>query len=51
VTFNGVAAEKFTVVSDTFITAAVPSGASTGAVVVTTPSGALTSNIGFRVTQ
>jgi len=49
VTFNGVAATKFTVVSDTFMTAVVPSGATTGPVVVTTPGGALTSNVSFRI--
>ncbi len=51
VTFNGVAATKFSVVSDTYMTAVVPSGASTGPVVVTTPSGTLKSNVNFRVTQ
>jgi uncharacterized repeat protein (TIGR03803 family) len=49
VTFNGVAATSFKVVSDTFMTAVIPSGATTGPVVVTTPSGALTSNVSFRV--
>jgi uncharacterized repeat protein (TIGR03803 family) len=49
VTFNGVAATKFTVVSDTYMTAVVPSGATTGSVVVTTPGGALTSNVSFRI--
>lgn len=51
VTFNGVPATSFSVVSDTYMTAVVPSGATTGAVVVTTPSGTLTSNISFRITQ
>ena len=51
VTFNGVAATKFTVVSDTYMTAVVPSGATTGPVVVTTPGGALTSNVSFRITE
>lgn len=51
VTFNGVAASSFSVVSDTYMTAVVPSGATTGTVVVTTPSGALTSNVSFRMTQ
>ena len=37
VEFNGVAATSFTVVSDTSITAAVPAGATTGPIVVTTP--------------
>jgi uncharacterized repeat protein (TIGR03803 family) len=50
VTFNGVAAEKFTVVSDTYMTAVVPSGATTGVVVVTTPTGTLTSIQNFRIT-
>ena len=48
VTFNGVAA-SFTVVSDTYLTAVVPTGATTGAVVVTTPTGTLTSNKSFVV--
>jgi uncharacterized repeat protein (TIGR03803 family) len=49
VTFNGIAAEKFTVVSDTYLTAVVPAGATTGAVVVATPAGDLTSNVSFRI--
>jgi len=49
VTFNGVAAESYSVVSDTYLTAVVPSGATTGAVVVITPGGVLTSNVGFRI--
>ena len=49
VTFNGVAASSFTVVSDTYMTAVVPSGAITGTVVVTTPGGVLKSNQRFRV--
>jgi uncharacterized repeat protein (TIGR03803 family) len=48
VTFNGTAA-TFTVVSDTEITTTVPTGATTGKVQVTTPSGTLTSNVVFRV--
>jgi uncharacterized repeat protein (TIGR03803 family) len=51
VTFNGVPATSFTVKSDTFMTAIVPAGATTGPVVVTTPTGTLTSNVSFRVTQ
>lgn len=47
VSFNDIAA-KFTVVSSTEITATVPSGATTGKVQVTTPSGTLTSNVNFR---
>jgi uncharacterized repeat protein (TIGR03803 family) len=50
-TFNGVAATEFTVVSDTFMTAVVPSGATTGPVVVTTPGGALSSNVSFRIIE
>ena len=49
VTFNGLAATSFTVVSDTYMTAVVPTGATTGAVVVTTPGGSRTSNVSFRV--
>jgi uncharacterized repeat protein (TIGR03803 family) len=49
VTFNGVPATSFKVVTDTYMTAVVPSGATTGKVVVTTPGGALTSNVNFRV--
>jgi uncharacterized repeat protein (TIGR03803 family) len=48
VSFNGTAA-AFTVVSDTEITATVPTGATSGQVTVTTPSGTLTSNKPFRV--
>jgi len=48
VSFNGTAA-TFTVKSDTYLTAAVPAGATTGVVTVTTPSGTLTSNKPFRV--
>jgi uncharacterized repeat protein (TIGR03803 family) len=51
VTFNGVPATSLSVVSDTYMTAVVPSGAITGPVVVTTPSGALTSNVSFRISQ
>ena len=39
----------FTVVSDTYIKATVPAGATTGYVAVTTPTGVLTSNVPFRV--
>jgi uncharacterized repeat protein (TIGR03803 family) len=49
VTFNGAPAASFTVVRGTYMTAVVPSGATTGPVVVTTPSGALTSNVSFRI--
>ena len=48
VSFNGIFA-KFTVISDTFVKATVPSGATTGYVSVTTSSGKLTSNVPFRV--
>jgi uncharacterized repeat protein (TIGR03803 family) len=48
VAFNGVSA-VFKVVSDTEITAKVPSGASTGSVTVTTQAGTLSSNIAFNV--
>jgi len=51
VTFNGVAATSFTVESNTYMTAIVPAGATTGPVVVTTPTGTLTSNVSFRITQ
>jgi uncharacterized repeat protein (TIGR03803 family) len=47
VTFNGVQATSFTVVSDTYLTAVVPSGAGDGRVVVTTPTGTLISNRDF----
>jgi uncharacterized repeat protein (TIGR03803 family) len=49
VSFNGVPATTFKVVKDTYLTAVVPNGATTGKVVVTTPGGALTSNVSFRV--
>jgi uncharacterized repeat protein (TIGR03803 family) len=49
VSFNGTAA-TFTVVSNTEIKVSVPTGATTGAVKVTTPGGTLSSNIRFRVT-
>jgi uncharacterized repeat protein (TIGR03803 family) len=48
VAINGVPA-NFRVVSDTYLTATVPAGATTGYVTVTTPSGTLTSNVPFRV--
>ena len=49
VTFNGIAA-PFTVISDSEIIATAPSGATTGMIQVTTPSGTLLSNIAFQVT-
>ncbi len=48
VSLNGTPA-SFIVVSDTFIKATVPAGATTGYVTVTTPSGTLTSNKPFVV--
>lgn len=48
VMLNGTPA-SFTVVSDTFIKATVPAGATTGYVAVTTPGGTLTSNVPFHV--
>jgi uncharacterized repeat protein (TIGR03803 family) len=44
VTFNGIPATSFDIVSDTYMTAVIPAGATTGPVVVTTPTGTLTSN-------
>jgi uncharacterized repeat protein (TIGR03803 family) len=49
VSFNGIAAE-FTVVSDTYLTATIPGGATTGFVTVTTPTATVKSNQKFRVT-
>jgi uncharacterized repeat protein (TIGR03803 family) len=40
---------NFTVVSDTYLKATVPVGATTGYVTVTTPTGTLTSNVPFEV--
>jgi uncharacterized repeat protein (TIGR03803 family) len=48
VSFNGTAA-TFHVVSNTYLTALVPNGATSGFVTVATPSGALESNQVFRV--
>ena len=48
VAINGIPA-NFTVVSDTYIRATVPAGATTGYVTVTTPTGTLTSNVPFHV--
>jgi uncharacterized repeat protein (TIGR03803 family) len=48
VTFNGTPAQ-FLVKSPTLILARVPTGAATGYVTVTTPTGVLTSNVPFRV--
>jgi hypothetical protein len=49
VDFNGVQATSFKVVRDTYMTAVVPSGATSGPVVVTTPTGVLRSIKGFQV--
>lgn len=48
VSFNGVAA-SFSAVSDTFLTATVPAGATSGPVTVTTSTGTLKSNKPFHV--
>jgi uncharacterized repeat protein (TIGR03803 family) len=48
VTFNGTPA-TFTVVSPSQITTSVPTGATSGRIVVVTPHGALRSNINFRI--
>ena len=48
VSFNGAAA-KFTILSDTYLTATVPNGATSGFITVTTPSGTLKSNKKFLV--
>jgi hypothetical protein len=48
VSFNGIST-KFTVQSDTYLTAKVPVGATTAYVSVTTSSGVLKSNVPFQV--
>jgi uncharacterized protein (TIGR03437 family) len=48
ITFNGTPAQ-FEVVSDTYIKATVPDGATTGTIQVTTATGTLNSNIAFHV--
>jgi uncharacterized repeat protein (TIGR03803 family) len=48
VTFNGTPA-AFTVVSNSYIKAMVPVGATTGTIQVTTPNGTLSSNVAFRI--
>jgi uncharacterized repeat protein (TIGR03803 family) len=48
VTFNGVPA-TFKVISDTYIQAMVPTGATSGTIEVITPSGTLSSNVAFQV--
>lgn len=50
VTFNGVSA-AFIVDSNTYLTATVPPGASSGSVTITTPGGPLISNKNFTVTR
>jgi outer membrane protein assembly factor BamB len=50
VRFNGTAATSFSVVNDGQITATVPTGATTGAVSVTTPAGTSSSSGVFTVT-
>lgn len=49
VSFNKTPATTFQVVSSTFLTAVVPAGATSGPITLTTPKGALTSRINFRV--
>ncbi|MDO7876666.1 FG-GAP-like repeat-containing protein [Hymenobacter sp. ASUV-10] len=49
VSFNGVPATSFTVVSATQLTAVVPAGATSGPVVVTTQGGSVTSATAFQV--
>jgi len=51
VTVNGLPATSFKVVSDNYMTAVVPTGATTGPVVVTTATGTLTSNHNLRIVQ
>jgi uncharacterized repeat protein (TIGR03803 family) len=50
VSFGGVNATTFTVVSDNYVTAKVPTGAKTGTVTVVRPSGSLNSIQSFKVT-
>jgi hypothetical protein len=50
VTFGGVAATSFQVISDTEVKALVPTGAVTGPIAVTTPGGTGTSATKFTVT-
>lgn len=51
VSFNGIAATSFTVESDTYMTAIVPTGATHGYVTVTTPSSKLTSPIKLTIVK
>lgn len=48
VSFNGISA-SFTIDSDTYITAAIPAGATTGYVTVETAGGTLRSNLPFQI--
>jgi hypothetical protein len=50
VTFKGVAATSFQVISDTQLGALVPAGAATGPIAVTTAGGTGTSATNFTVT-
>jgi len=49
VSFNGTPATTFNALSDTFLVAIVPNGATGGLIKVTTPGGVLTSNKQFQV--
>jgi uncharacterized repeat protein (TIGR03803 family) len=51
VIINGMAATSFKVASDTFMTAVVPANSLSGPVVVTTPTGILTSNRVLQIVQ
>jgi len=51
VTINGVASTSFKVVTDRYMTAVIPTGATTGPVVVTTTAGTLTSNHNLQIVQ
>jgi uncharacterized repeat protein (TIGR03803 family) len=51
VTFNGTGATTFNVVSDSEITAVIPTGATTGSLQVVTPGGTLSSTAKFQVFQ
>ena len=49
--FGAVAATEFEVVSDREVTVTVPTGATTGAIKITTSGGATTSKKNFTVTK
>lgn len=51
VSFGGVAATSFTVNTSTKVTAAVPEGAKTGLIAITTPGGSVASAANFTVTE